>query len=75
MSVYSNPSEFLKDITEKLYSDLSQIQQMHIYWAQRPERHLVRSRGDAGPCACPEPLLCKGEKHPPGLTHAKHRAL
>lgn len=39
MSVYSNPSEFLKDITEKLCSDLSQIQQRHIYWAQRPERH------------------------------------
>ena len=34
MRVYSNPSEFLKDITEKLYSDLSQIQQMHIYWAE-----------------------------------------
>lgn len=48
MTVYFNPSEFLKYITEKFYRALSQIQQMLIHRTHRHERRLGRSCGDAG---------------------------
>lgn len=47
MTIHFNPSEFFKNIIEKLYRHISQIQQTHIYWAHKCDRHLEQPCGDA----------------------------
>lgn len=55
MTVYFNPSEFLKDVTGSLYRDLPRVQQAQPGWAPS-----VRRARPAGPWSCAErePRTC-----------------